>query len=181
MTERVDLDRRSLRWADGRTGARSRLSPRCGRSRCSSRRARASLRRAKKPKSPSRTPGTKPQAGELLQLARGAGRDWSLEGPLQPHPAALLPWLPTTCARHPAGDRTPATHTSHYAVVSLNPVQNPGQVRSWPTEATPGLYREHQRGWAAAPAHFGYGGTRPSSLLSLGLQQPQHGREAQPR
>ena len=76
-----------------------------------------------------------PEAGDLLQLEKGAGRDRGLEGPLQPHPAALLPRLPTTCARHPAGIRKAATHTSHYAVVSLNPVQNPGQATLTPQMA----------------------------------------------
>jgi hypothetical protein len=48
---------------------------------------------------------------------------------LQSHPAPLLAGLPTSRACHPAGQRTPPTHTSHHAVVSLNPAENPGQAR----------------------------------------------------
>jgi hypothetical protein len=69
-----------------------------------------------------------PEAGDLLQPTGGAGRDRNVEGPLQSSATPLLLGLPTSRARHPAGQRTPPTHTSHYAVLSLNPVQNPGQA-----------------------------------------------------
>ena len=49
--------------------------------------------------------------------------------PLQSCPAPLLAGLPASRACHPAGHRAAATHTSRHAVVSLNPVQNPGQAR----------------------------------------------------
>ncbi len=53
-----------------------------------------------------------------------------MEGRLQPHPASLLLGLPTTRTCHPAGHRAAATHASRHAVVSLSPVQIPGQART---------------------------------------------------
>src|SRR5919107_5699270 len=67
------------------------------------------------------------EARDFLQLTGGTGRDRSMEGPLQSRSAALLLGLPTPCTHNPTGHRHPPTHTNHYAVVSLNPVQNPGQ------------------------------------------------------
>ena len=55
------------------------------------------------------------------------GRDRGLARSLQSYPPPLSPRLPTTRARHPRF-RSPPTHTKHHAVVSHNPVQNPGQV-----------------------------------------------------
>src|SRR5215212_4609536 len=58
------------------------------------------------------------------------GRDRGLARSLQSYPPPLSPRLPTTRARHPRF-RSPPTHTKHHAVVSHNPVQNPGQVTGW--------------------------------------------------
>ena len=55
------------------------------------------------------------------------GRDRGLARSLQSYPPPLSPRLPPTRARHPRF-RSPPTHTKHHAVVSHNPVQNPGQV-----------------------------------------------------
>jgi hypothetical protein len=74
------------------------------------------------------TQGRVPEAGDLLQPEGGTGRDRGLEGPLQPGSTALILGLPTTRARDPRL-RQPPPHTTQHAVVSLNPVQNPGQVR----------------------------------------------------
>jgi hypothetical protein len=49
---------------------------------------------AKKLRSRSRAPGRVPEAGDLLQLTRGAGRDRTWRGPLQSRPAPLLLGLP---------------------------------------------------------------------------------------
>src|SRR4051794_30396153 len=57
------------------------------------------------------------------------GRDRSLEGPLQSGSTALVPGLSATRARHPGGLGAPPTIANHHAVVSQDPVQNPGQVR----------------------------------------------------
>ena len=70
--------------------------------------------------------------GKGLALACEAGiaeqgRDRGLARSLQSYPPPLSPRLPTTRARHPRF-RSPPTHTKHHAVVSHNPVQNPGQV-----------------------------------------------------
>src|SRR4051794_16028638 len=46
------------------------------------------------------------------------GRDRSLEGPLQSYPAALVPGLSATRARHPRGLGAPPTIANHHAVVS---------------------------------------------------------------
>ena len=55
-------------------------------------------------------------------------RDRSLARPLQSGAAPLLAGPSASRACHPAGHCTAATHTSRHAVVSQNPVQNPGQV-----------------------------------------------------
>src|SRR5215213_10880947 len=77
------------------------------------------------------------------------GRDRGLARSRPSYPPPLSPRLPTTRARHPRPSpapvtrarhprfRSPPTHTKHHAVVSHNPVQNPGQVRmSSPTRVT---------------------------------------------
>jgi hypothetical protein len=77
-------------------------------------------------------PGRVPEAGDLLQLTGGAGGDRRMEEPLQQGATSLLLGLPATCTCHPAGQRAAAPHTSRHAVVSLNPVQNPGQASLLP-------------------------------------------------
>jgi hypothetical protein len=74
-------------------------------------------------------PGQVPEAGDLSQLTGGSGGHWSMARPLQPRQTPLALGLPATCTCHPADHRTPATHTSPYAVVSLDLVQKPRQVR----------------------------------------------------
>src|SRR5215204_6857522 len=64
------------------------------------------------------------------------GRDRGLARSLQSYPPPLSPRLPTTRARHPRF-RSPPTHTKHHAVVSHNPVQNPGQVTPAFTSVSP--------------------------------------------
>src|SRR3712207_2284954 len=77
-----------------------------------------------------------------VQLARGnslalackeagiseQGRDRCLEGSVQSSPPLLGARLGAARAPHPGGACKPPTHTNHVAVVSQNPVQNPGQV-----------------------------------------------------
>ena len=56
------------------------------------------------------------------------GGDRNMARPLQSGAAPLLAGPSASRACHPAGHCTAATHTSRHAVVSHNPVQNPGQV-----------------------------------------------------
>src|SRR3954469_2386828 len=56
------------------------------------------------------------------------GRDRRLARPLQSGSVALILGLPAPRARDPRLCQPP-THVTDHAVVSLNPVQNPGQVR----------------------------------------------------
>jgi putative transposase len=67
------------------------------------------------------------------------GRDRRLEGARQVREAALKPELPTTRASDPPGPSAPTTHTSHHALVSHSPAQNPGQV------ICPSLHSKHGR------------------------------------
>jgi hypothetical protein len=59
------------------------------------------------------------------------GRDRRLERSIQPHSATLGTGRPTARCSRRAGHRTTATHTSHHAVVSQSPVQNPRQVTGY--------------------------------------------------
>src|SRR3954451_4631147 len=72
------------------------------------------------------------QGKSLAQACKEAGiaeqsRDRHVARPLQSGSAALLLGLPATRACHPRL-RQPPTHVTDHAGVSLNPVQNPGQV-----------------------------------------------------
>src|SRR3954470_21304343 len=82
------------------------------------------------------------QGKSLAQACNEAGiaeqsRDRHVARPLQSGSAALLLGLPATRACHPRL-RQPPTHVTDHAVVSLNPVQNPGQVKfnseAWPCQ-----------------------------------------------
>ena len=57
-------------------------------------------------------------------------RDRHLQGPRQSYPPPFGAGLSATRSRYPGGDRKPPTHANHLAIVSLNPVQMPGQVKS---------------------------------------------------
>jgi hypothetical protein len=130
---------------------------------------------AKRPRSPNRASRRVPEAGDFLQLEGGAGRDRSVERPLQPHPAPLLLGLPTSRACHPAGHRTAATHTSRHAVVSLNSVQNPGQTNpTWAGFEPPHVKQSRRHVSPSAlcgslseipPSHGGL--TNPETVQSL--------------
>jgi hypothetical protein len=80
----------------------------------------ARLRRRRSPDS-----GRVPEAEDLLLPSVGAGRDRSLEGPLQPGQTALGPRLPAAALAIARQLPTPATLQSFHTTRSKIPVRSP--------------------------------------------------------
>src|SRR5215217_773322 len=116
-----------------------------------------------------------PEGGDRLQLEEGAGRDRGLEGPRQSYPAPRLLGLPATRACHPRR-RQPSTHVTDHAVVSLSPVQNPGQVRSATVSLKPRCKyaSKGDRDLSGMIPDEGSVSGHASVVSRMGLREPNH-------